>query len=1158
MSQTFSGRVNSVLYRSEDFYIVKFITDEGRTYTAKGYFPFQTTKVGTWISFEGSWIEHKTYGKQISVTRSPVEPSEWTDQRVDSVLSSNGVGPQIRSSLKVLATSKGCKLYDLVNSGDLSDSDLDEFNQQFVLSRWKSTRMLFEASYFLSKAGVPATSLGKIWSTLGDELEEKITSDPWVLVKVAGINFKQADEVAIRLGVSLDNPGRMRGAVLSAVSDVYKDGHSFAGPGQIVNRVNSMVPGSMAGLPEVAKAIKELKEEEQLVVERNLGEFTAIYDPWVAMMEEFCAKALVDRKSSATVELEKSFIESEITKWSDGMGISITDSQMKAAVSAITEPVSILTGLPGTGKTTTLQVVVSVLRDLSTPFLLVAPTGIAAKRVASVTGASASTIHRAFSASGFDTGGDRESTYVGVTGNTSKSSIDNSGEVWEYGPGNPYPAKMVIIDECSMVDLHMLYRIMQGTAEDCRIMFVGDPYQLPSVGAGDVLRNLVESKSFTHSHLTEIFRQGNTSGIVTASHDINAGRTPDVKSKDFKLVHCSSESEACEIIKTVATKLFEKESNFQVLSPRHGGGAGVTNLNEVIRMEINPPSFGAGECRVMGSAIREGDRIMVVKNDYDKGVYNGDVGKVSRIDSRTKHLELRIFSGGKSGTDLVVRYPYNKGPVPIRLAYAQTVHKCVHPDTLVETRKDGVIPIREAPDTGEILTPHGFKPYKNKVCNPESDSKILITRGGYSVTTTLDHGLDVWDGCGYLRREVGQASVGDWVRLKIGGPEIDRPLCPLPKPNPGGPNAVYYRTPDVLSEEAAEFLGLMVADGTVYNRGFRLAKRHEDVVDRFSYLVESLFGYQTKRTTIGRTPAAEVNSTVLADWVTSLGGTEPNNKHIPASVFRSPKRVQHAFLRGLFEDGTVNVRDGKVDHISWSTSSERCHNEVKSLLLRLGMVTHTTRVKPKSNSSRASFQVSIRGESILIFRENIGFVSSWKNSRMGLDTVEPRGGIIPISKQEAISLRDAFKDVLGASKCRNAVARGVLSRVSAKTVVESGVDHPVVSVLSDRLSYHHDRIRSLESDLSASMCVEVPDGNQFIQNGFSGWNCQGQEYDYVVLPILNSFSRQLQRNLIYTAVTRARKRVFLVGEVSALTKAVLNDSQNKRNSLLSERILTHG
>lgn len=675
MSEVFSGRVNSVLYRSEDFYIVKFLTDEGKSQTAKGYFPFQTVKVGTWVSFEGSWISHKTYGRQISVTRSPVEPNNWTDQKVDSVLSSNGVGPQIRSTLKVLATSRGSNLYEVMNSGDFSDSGLDEFNQQFVLSRWKSTRMLFEASYFLSKAGVPPKSLGKIWSTLGDQLEEKITSDPWILVRVAGIDFRQADEVALRLGVSLENSGRMRGAVLSAVSSVYNDGHSFAGPGQIVNKVNSMVPGARAGLPEIAQAIKELKEQKQVVVERNLGNSTAIYDPWVAHMEESCAETLVGRKDSAKVELDKSFIENEINKWSKGRGISITESQMKAAVDAITEPVSILTGLPGTGKTTTLQVVVSVLRDLSTPFLLVAPTGIAAKRVAHVTGASASTIHRAFSASGFDTGGDRESTYVGVTGTSSIASSDNSGETWEYGPGNPYPAKMVIIDECSMVDLHMLYRILQGTAEDCRIMFVGDPYQLPSVGAGDVLRNLVESKTFAHSHLTEIFRQDNTSGIVTASHDINAGRTPDVNSKDFKLIPCSSESEACGVVKAVALKLFEKEHNFQVLSPRHGGEAGVTNLNDILRMEINPPSFGAGECRIMGSAIREGDRIMVVKNDYDKGVYNGDVGKVSRIDSRTKQLELRIFSGGKSGTDLVVRYPYNKGPVPIRLAYAQTVHK---------------------------------------------------------------------------------------------------------------------------------------------------------------------------------------------------------------------------------------------------------------------------------------------------------------------------------------------------------------------------------------------------------------------------------------------------------------------------------------------------
>jgi exodeoxyribonuclease V alpha subunit len=671
---TFSGRVQTVHYSSGDFHIVKVRSDDGTIITAKGNFPLQTISIGTWVSFEGKWSKHDTYGKQVSVTKSPVDSGEWDDPKVLSVLSSNGVGPGVRASLRTVASIKNQSLYDLLNGGDLTESDLDEFTQEFVLSRWNSTRTLFEAAHFLANSGVPSKVAGSVWRILGDELESKITEDPWVLVRVPGITFTQADEVAVRLGVPLTNPGRIRGAVLSSVSSIYRDGHSFASPGQVVYKVNSMVPGGSCSNADIANAIKQLCEQKKLTLERKLGESSALYDPWVEDMEVFCAQEFVSR-CSAESGIDREVAEEEVRKWSAGRSMSLTDTQVKAAVDSVVESVSILTGLPGTGKTTTLQAVVSVLKDLSVPYLLVAPTGIAAKRMANVTGSGASTVHRAFSAKGFSTE-DRDHSYVGIT--SSSSSEDTSStkdQVWEFGPENPHPADVIIVDESSMVDLHMLYRILMGTKKDCRIVMVGDPYQLPSVGAGDVLRSLVKSGRFCHTHLSDIFRQENTSDIIAAAHDIHVGKTPKISgSKDFKLIPCNSESEACDIIKAVSSRLFEAKRNFQVLSPRHMGDAGVTNLNEVLRVAINPPSFGSKECRVMGSVIREGDRIMVTKNDYNKGVYNGDVGKVSRIDRRAKEIELRIFSGG-GVRDLLVRYPYTKGPIPVRLAYAQTVHK---------------------------------------------------------------------------------------------------------------------------------------------------------------------------------------------------------------------------------------------------------------------------------------------------------------------------------------------------------------------------------------------------------------------------------------------------------------------------------------------------
>jgi exodeoxyribonuclease V alpha subunit len=310
------------------------------------------------------------------------------------------------------------------------------------------------------------------------------------------------------------------------------------------------------------------------------------------------------------------------------------------------------------------------------PFLLVAPTGIAAKRMSTITGSDAATIHRAFGARGFTRSDqERKATYVGVVGeSTRKDTRHSGGEEWEYGPGNPHPARMVILDEASMLDLHMLYRLLTATRSTCQIVFVGDPFQLPSVGPGDVLRDLVRAKVFPHSHLTQIWRQEGTSGIVIAAHEVHAGRTPTSDGKDFVLLPAPDEEEASDLIVAIARKLYDKKANFQVLSPRHAGDAGVTTLNHRLRLALNPASSGVVEMRLGGSVVREGDRIMVVKNDYNMGVYNGDVGKVARIDRRAKEIEVKIFEGLGLPSRLI-RYRFSDASRALRLAYAQTVHK---------------------------------------------------------------------------------------------------------------------------------------------------------------------------------------------------------------------------------------------------------------------------------------------------------------------------------------------------------------------------------------------------------------------------------------------------------------------------------------------------
>lgn len=322
--------------------------------------------------------------------------------------------------------------------------------------------------------------------------------------------------------------------------------------------------------------------------------------------------------------------------------------------------------------TTSLQAVVRILQEANTSFLLCAPTGIAAKNLSNLTGAPAYTIHRAFAAKGVSDK-KQEATYTGIVGGA-RASIGKigEGEFWEYGLDNPHPAEVIVIDEASMLDQHLIYRLLTCTSPQCRMIIVGDAAQLPSVGPGNVLRGMIASGQFPVVNLTKIFRQKDTSDIVYAAHAIYRGEVPVCEPpSDFSLVQVSGEGQVLKVILRLAEKLYKQRRNFQILSPRHAGIVGVTNLNANLREILNPRRAGLREIRLKDDMLREDDRIMIVKNNYKFGVYNGDVGKISRIDSKAREVELKIFGA----PPLFIRVPFQNVPKFVRMAYACTVHK---------------------------------------------------------------------------------------------------------------------------------------------------------------------------------------------------------------------------------------------------------------------------------------------------------------------------------------------------------------------------------------------------------------------------------------------------------------------------------------------------
>lgn len=694
---------------SKAFYILRMNldghspTDSDSRVIVRGSVPGMTMKVGTWFGFEADWTNHKEYGQQLSISRAPVLSAGWDADTAEKTLASNGVGEQILKMIRMRVDGDDAFLEALGDESILSMiPGINAFTAKYIVQRWQSVQTYFKSLDFLNGLGLPSGKVREVWSTFGDDAESVLSTNPWALVRVDGITFQHTDEIASRLGLT-NVQNRIRGAVLYVLKDQRNYGHMFLTTGQLFMGVQTIIPD--VAKEDIAKALAVCHKSGDLIADRKARPgTTAIYEPWSYNLEKESSDMLLSRQVTAGFGLKgiplagylqkmasvgvktakevakkrpklDKIIDIAIEEWNTLERFTLSDLQKQGVKNALTQPVSILTGLPGTGKTTSLKAVVRILQNAGIQFLLCAPTGIAAKNMSQLAGSRAYTIHRAFLAKG-SSDEKRDFTYAGFTGAEVESSgvtaAPDKDAKWGYGPDNPHPAEVIIVDEASMLDQHLIYRLLYCSSPQCRMIFVGDAAQLPSVGPGNVLRDLISSGTFPTINLTEIFRQKDTSAIVFAAHDIFKGNVPDFSSdSDFVLVQTRTEEEALSYIETCALKLYADREQFQILSPRHAGTVGVTNLNARLRELMNPQGTALAEVRMGNDTIRQDDRIMIVKNDYNLGVFNGDVGKVSRIDKKAKEIEVKIFGE----PPLHVCIPLKDASKLIRMAYACTVHK---------------------------------------------------------------------------------------------------------------------------------------------------------------------------------------------------------------------------------------------------------------------------------------------------------------------------------------------------------------------------------------------------------------------------------------------------------------------------------------------------
>jgi exodeoxyribonuclease V alpha subunit len=523
-----------------------------------------------------------------------------------------------------------------------------------IQSTWEEQKSIKEVMVFLSGHGVSTTYAVKIYKQYGDNAIDTVTTNPYQLaIDIFGIGFLTADKIARNVGVAPDSQFRYRAGVLHVLDKASEDGHCYLPESQIVPFTRELLTTEEHEAEETAiiGILSEMIQEEQLI--RELDEETIYYKPSFFYSEQHLAKLLL-QKLKTNIDVDKERVRAWIGKFTRSNQIELSPQQYLAVETAASEKVMILTGGPGTGKTFVTRTIVTLWKAMGKKIACAAPTGRAAKRLTEMTGIEAKTLHRLL-------------------------EFDPSKMSFKRDEDNLLECSAIVIDESSMVDLFMAHSLLKAIPNDALLLMVGDIDQLPSVGPGNILKDLIASDKIPVVRLTQVFRQAAESAIITTAHQINRGSYPQLEPISMKttsdcLWHSGgTEPEhgvqtICDLIEHYIPHVgFNPAIDVQVLCPMTRGIVGTRNLNKVLQQLINPPAEHKAELVRGDSILRTGDRVMQLKNDYNKEVFNGDLGIVVEIDRTEKEVTIDF-----DGRDVVYDYAdLNE----ITLAWATSIHK---------------------------------------------------------------------------------------------------------------------------------------------------------------------------------------------------------------------------------------------------------------------------------------------------------------------------------------------------------------------------------------------------------------------------------------------------------------------------------------------------
>jgi exodeoxyribonuclease V alpha subunit len=625
---------------------------------------FAQIQPGQTLHLEGNWREHPKYGQQFEVQRyRETKPATLTG--IEKYLGSGlieGVGPV---TAKRIVAHFGLETLDVIEHQIERLSEVPGIAQkriQQIQTAWASQRAIKDVMLFLQSHGISTTYAVKIYKQYGDAAIETVAQNPYQLAaEVYGIGFVIADAIARSLGIDPGSEYRYRSGVLQVLREAADDGHCFLPQPELVQRtVKRLTLGEhQPDFDRLTTLTTQMALDGELVIQTQTNaqtepdshEFLCYDPPFYGAEFKLSERLALLLSEPLSVDLPR--VQRWIDRFTETTGLQLSTQQRQAVEMAATHRILVLTGGPGTGKTFCTRTIVALWKAMGKSIALAAPTGRAAQRLSEMTGREAKTVHR----------------WLEVDPTTFKFRRDAD---------NPIPAEAIIVDEASMLDLFLANSLVKAIGLGAQLLLVGDVDQLPSVGPGNVLADLIRSEQVPIVRLTEVFRQAQTSQIVQNAHRINQGQLPQLSPvsnqpvSDCLWLSASKPEQGIQAIQDLITNLipqfgFNVASDVQVLCPMTRGEIGTQRLNQVLQQVINPPSLHKAELKRGGVTLRVGDRVIQRTNDYNRDVFNGDLGMIDEIDPNTQEVAVQ-FTGRLITYDAA---DLNE----IALAWSVTIHK---------------------------------------------------------------------------------------------------------------------------------------------------------------------------------------------------------------------------------------------------------------------------------------------------------------------------------------------------------------------------------------------------------------------------------------------------------------------------------------------------